>query len=196
MDRDVLLLQAGYLTIRAVHPNGVVLLGYPNQEVATSMAQLYATKLLSGVPYTSQDNETLESVLAHKTPADVVRRFNEVFNALDYQRYPVRDEASCRAYLQVLMMGADMVPRVEAHSALGRSDLEVDAGHRRWVLEIKFAREARQINALLQEALEQIQVKRYGQVPHGKTLVVLALVFSEHDRRFVAWQTIQDASSA
>ena len=190
LDRDVLLYQAGYLTIQSITPNEVALLSYPNLEVASSMAQLYADKLLSGVPYTPRDNVRLETVLAHRTVGDVVDRFNDVINAMDYQRFPIVDEASCRAYLQVLMMGADMVPRVEAHSALGRSDLEVEAGNRLWVFEIKFARNASQVSDLLKEAVEQMQMKRYGQGPHDKELIQLALVFSASERRFVVWQQV------
>lgn len=190
LDRDVLLYQAGYLTIQSITPNEVALLSYPNLEVASSMAQLYADKLLSGVPYTPRDNVRLETVLAHRTAGDVVDRFNDVINAMDYQRFPIVDEASCRAYLQVLMMGADMVPRVEAHSALGRSDLEVEAGNRLWVFEIKFARNTSQVNDLLQEAVEQMQMKRYGQGPHVKELIQLALVFPASERRFVVWQQV------
>ena len=165
-------------------------LSYPNLEVASSMAQLYADKLLSGVPYTPKDNVRLETVLAHRTAGEVVDRFNDVINAMDYQRFPIVDEASCRAYLQVLMMGADMVPCVEAHSALGRSDLEVEAGNRLWVFEIKFARNASQVSDLLKEAVEKMQMKRYGQGPHDKYLIQLALVFSASERRFVVWQQV------
>lgn len=190
LDRDVLLYQAGYLTIQSITPNEVALLSYPNLEVASSMAQLYADKLLSGVPYTPRDNVRLETVLAHRTVGDVVDRFNDVINAMDYQRFPIVDEASCRAYLQVLMMGVDMVPRVEAHSALWRSDLEVEAGNRLWVFEIKFARNASQVSDLLKEAVEQMQMKRYGQGPHDKELIQLALVFSASERRFVVWQQV------
>ena len=62
---------------------------------------------------------------------------------------PVRDEASCRAYLQVLLIGAAMLPCVENHSALDRSDLEVDAGSRHWVLEIKYASTSLEVQRLL-----------------------------------------------
>ena len=158
------------------------------------MAQLYADKLLSGVPYTPRDNVRLETVLAQRTAGDVVDRFNDVINAMDYQRFPVFDEASCRAYLQVLMMGADMVPRVEAYSALGRSDLEVEAGNRLWVFEIKFARNASQVSDLLKEAVEQMQMKRYGHGPHDKDLIQLALVFSASERRFVVWQQVCESA--
>ena len=45
---DVLLTQAGYYTIREVTEDGYALLGYPNWEVAGSMAELYANELTQG----------------------------------------------------------------------------------------------------------------------------------------------------
>lgn len=47
---DILLTQSGYLTIKSVLKNGYAVLGYPNQEVALSMAQLYSDELLKGKP--------------------------------------------------------------------------------------------------------------------------------------------------
>ncbi len=40
MPASVLLTQTGYLTIRSVTSNGVFFMGYPNEEVAQSMAWL------------------------------------------------------------------------------------------------------------------------------------------------------------
>ena len=48
---------------------------------------------------------------------------NRLFLAIDYQRYPVRDEASLRAYVQVYFAGAGLDVKVEHHNAHGRSDL-------------------------------------------------------------------------
>mgnify|MGYP001164507247 FL=1 len=191
VDCDVLLTQAGYLTIRSVTPNKVVELAYPNQEVAMSMAQLYADQLLAGKTYSSTDNTALEDILANGNLEDVVRRFNEVFNAVDYKNYPITSEASCRATLQVLMIGADMVPHVESHSALGRSDIEVDAGSRYWVFEFKFAETQAQVTHLLAQAVDQMQVKRYGGIPRETKLLRAALVFCAQERRFVAWQEVK-----
>lgn len=190
LDRDILLVQTGYLTIKKVLPNNGVILGYPNQEVAVSMAQLYADKLLSGKVYMAHDGLALEEILAYRTADDVVARFNEVLNALDYKDYPIRDEATCRAYLQVLLIGADLVPQVELHTALGRSDLEVNVAHRRWLFEIKYASDEDAVAGLLDKAVDQMQSRRYGETPHGKELVRVALVFSARKRRFVAWQQV------
>ena len=193
MNRDILLTQTGYLTIRSVDGLDVVSLGFPNQEVAVSMARLYADELLNGRIYSPGDGVLLENLLAQGELSSVVARFNEVLNALDYNRYPVVDEATLRAYLQVLMIGADMVPQVEVHSSLGGSDLEVKAGDRRWVFELKFASTSDQAEHSLREAVEQMKGRRYGKTPHGKKLIRAALAFSAKDRRFVAWQEIEDA---
>ena len=189
--RDILLTQVGCLTIKAVDELGVVSLGYPNQEVAISMAQLYADQLLSGRVYRPHDGVLLESLLAKGQISAIVDRFNEVLNALDYNRYPIVDEATCRAYLQVLMIGADMVPQVEVHTSQGTSALEVDAGHRHWVFELKFAEKTSQANQLLIKAAAQMQNRRYGRTPQDKKLICAALVFSAEARRFVAWQQVQ-----
>ena len=49
---------------------------------------------------------------------EIVSRFNDAVHAVDYLRYPISDEATCRAYLQVLLIGAAMIPHVEVHSAV------------------------------------------------------------------------------
>ena len=43
---EVLLTQAGYLTVKHACDDGFVQLGYPNKEVSRSMAELYASQLL------------------------------------------------------------------------------------------------------------------------------------------------------
>ena len=72
---------------------------------------------------------------------EVVEQFNHVVNSIDYQRFPINDEATCRAYLQILLIGDVLISHVENHTALGRSDLEVEVGDRYWFLELKFARD-------------------------------------------------------
>ena len=188
VDRDILLTQAGYLTIRDVADKQIVSLGYPNQEVAMSMAQLYDDKLLDSKIISSPENASLLQLLGNADLDRIVRHFNLVLNAIDYERYPIRDEATCRAYLQVLMMGADMVPHVEIRTALGRSDLEVNAGNRHWVFEFKFVGADSEAAPALARALDQWRSRRYGETPGIRKLMRTALVFSGQSRRLVAWK--------
>lgn len=187
---EALLFQAGYLTIREMRSNGFAVLGYPNREVAVSMAQLYAGELLKGKPIEGVGEPLISETMAAGTLDDVVRRFNQAVGAIDYLRYPIKDEAACRAYLQVLLIGAAMLPKVENHSALGRSDLEVDVGARRWVFEIKFIRKSSDAQKRLEDAAKQISARRYGMAHSGKEILRAALVFSGQERRFVAWKSV------
>lgn len=44
---------------------------------------------------------------------------------------------------------------LENHTALGRSDLEVETGNRRWIFEFKFAKDEEEVGTLLEQAVEQ-----------------------------------------
>ena len=61
--------------------------------------------------------------------------------------------------------------RRKRHNALGRSDLEVEIGDRHWVLEFKYDRPESD------EAVRQIQTRRYGNVLPGRDLIRVAVVF-------------------
>lgn len=187
---DVLLTQAGYYTIREVTDDKYVFLGYPNQEVAGSMAQLYADELLKGEPLRQPGTPSIAETMSDGSLDEVVNQLNRAVQAIDYHRYPIVDEASCRAYLQVLLIGAAMLPRVEVHNALGRSDMEVEVGQRHWVFEIKFAKIDSKVITLLNEAIQQIESRQYGSQHSNLQLLRVALVFSETERRFVAWKEV------
>ena len=114
--------------------------------------------------------------------------FNLIFNAIDYQAYPVTGEMQFRALLQVLLIGAGIDVAVEKHTALGRSDLEVETGNRCWIFEFRFAKDEEEVGALLEQAVEQVRSRRYGESASAKELNRMALVFDAAQRRFVAWQ--------
>ena len=190
MSLEVLLTQAGYFTIKQVTDDGYLILGYPNQEVALSMAQLYADELLRGQRIRKLGSPSLNEILETGSLDSVVEQFNSALEAIDYQRYPITDEASCRAYLQVLLIGAAMMPKVESHSALGRSDLEVYAGSRLWAFEIKYAKNKSDIKPLLHKAKEQMRSHRYGLTEQHREVLRAALVFDQDERRFVAWESV------
>lgn len=125
------------------------------------------------------------------SPVDeIVKRFNDVFNAIDYHRYPVRDEATCRGFLQVLMIGADAVPSVKFHTALGRSDIQVDVGARRQVFELKYVQKDSEAPKVLGDGVRQARESRYSETfssSASQTLLRSVLVFSAESRRFVCW---------
>lgn len=190
---ETLLFQAGYLTIQDVSENQVATLNYPNEEVAQSMAQLYADELLGGKAYKEPKGPAFRELLARGSLDEIAGRINDVFNSLDYLNFPVRDEALCRAMMQVLLIGARLVPRVESHTARGRSEQELSAGGRHWVFEIKFARTDAEVQKLLAEGAAQMQERLYGETIAGRsagTLLRAVLVFSSEKRKFAAWTLV------
>ena len=192
MQMEALLTQAGYLTLKQVIGGDFIRLGYPNQEVATSMARLYADELLKNQNIVQSGIPLLAKILANESVDTVIEYFNKALGAIDYQRYPIGNEAQCRAYLQLLLIGAALIPRVETHNAFGRSDMEVDVGNRHWVFEFKYADNNASVSTLLKQAVKQMQTQHYGNDLRSSTVMRVVLVFSKKDRRFVAWQEVTE----
>ena len=167
-----LLLEAGYLTIKDQLNAAEVEFGYPNKEVRLPIARLYADVMLRNVNRRKVGVSRLEKVLDCENVDTVVGHFNAVLNAIDYRQFPIRDEASCRSHIEVLLMGAAMATDVEKHSVPGRSVLELRT---RWVLEFKFARRGTDVPRLLAEAAEQLLARSCG---HDQELIRAALVLT------------------
>ena len=182
-----LLTQAGYLTIKSVEYGDTVFLGYPNKEVKRAIAQLYLEQLLNGRVPGQVGAGPIVKVLSKDKPEAVFHILNRLFAAIDYARYPVRDESSLRAFVQVYFSGAGLNSRVEHHNAHGRADLEVEIGERTWIFEFKVSREGESAESKLQEELTQIQARRYGADSASKVLYRMALVFGLKERAFIKW---------
>lgn len=181
-----LLTQAGYLTIKKRNFNSFWV-GYPNKEVAVSLAQLYSEKLLRDQDLTTVKAETIIPALNNGDIRELFESANRAFAALYYVKYPITEEKFVQSYLQVFMAGAGFTVRSETGGALGRSDLEVDAEKVHWVIELKFQRKGQNAEALLAKAVQQIRDRNYG-ASSSKPLVRAAAVFSEEKRAFVCWQ--------
>ena len=102
---------------------------------------------------------------------------NRSLRGVDYKQYPVTNEASIRAMVQMFLCGMGLTAQPEVHNALGRSDLEFDLGENHWVLEFKYAATEKEADAKLKDALDQIEERRYGEHSQKK-LMRYALVFA------------------
>ena len=185
-----LLTQAGYLTIKAVKYGDTVFLDYPNLEVKRAIALLYVERLLSGRVAGQVGAGPIVRVMSEESAEALFHILNRLFLAIDYQNYPVRDEASVRAYVQVYFAGAGLEPKVEQHNAHGRSDLEVNAADRHWVFEFKVAREGDSEEEKLLEGIEQIKSKHYGDQASSAALRKVVRVYSITARQFVKWSEL------
>ena len=171
-------------------------LGYPNQEVRNSFARLYAGELLHGADRNAIEIIHLKRALQEGDIDETVRILNLVFAAIDAVRYPVTDEATCRSFLRVLLIGAAMLPDVAVHAAQEESVLELDVGRTRWIFDIKFARREEEAETLLAEGICQMRSREYGRTPHGLTLVRAVLVFDGAARAFTRASIVDDASDS
>ena len=116
---------------------------------------------------------------------------NKLFLSVDYKDYPVKNEATLRAYIQLYLKLGGINPLVEAHNAKGRSDLEFKVKDRYWVIELKFAKEQDSPQKLLNEAIEQLKSRQYGEQNETKLQHIrLALVFSQKERQFVEYAAV------
>ncbi|GAB1827071.1 PD-(D/E)XK nuclease domain-containing protein [Turicimonas sp. TL08] len=142
-------------------------------------------QLLAGKTLEQGGADRIVHRLGTEGAESIVCMLNRLFASLDYVNYPVRNEASLRAFIQVFFSGAGLEPIVEHHNAHGRSDLEVRAGEKVWLIELKVANEGENSERLLREAIEQIRERRYGYSLLDKTLIRVALVFSLEKKEFI-----------
>ena len=188
-----LLYQTGYLTIKDSSTSGDFVLNYPNAEVATSMARLYADELFKAQKTYKKLNMNALKLFSTALIDDIPQKLNEALTCIDYNRFPIVDEASLEAFLVIYAYGGGVDARPQGHNAYGRSDIEFSAGNRYFVFELKYLPEGKDYLAVskLTEAVEQIKNKHYDEDhAHGRELVRLALVYSRDQKKFIAALTI------
>lgn len=179
-----LLFHTGYLSIRKVIGNNA-LLGYPNEEVRYSMANLCAEKLWRNTEKRNDSSLHLVRYLKEGNLAGAVKSLNNAFLCADYSGHPFSNEAGVRLAMQMLLLGAELNPAIEVHNLHGRSDLEVRAGNFLWVFELKHVKEAKAAPQALQRALQQLQERHYGHPSIDSQQLRCALVFAEDRKEFV-----------
>ncbi len=184
----VLLTQAGYLTIKR-RDDDAFYVSYPNREVADSLGTLYRRLLLKEQTLAAVGAGALGEAVREGNADLLFDQANHAFADIDYQQHPIANEKHCQAFLQIFLSGLSLSVIAEQHSALGRSDLEIDAPKVHWVFELKYQRKGESVDALLSKAAEQITEKRYG-ATSKKPLIRVAAVFSEEKRMFVRWQQV------
>ena len=184
----VLLTQAGYLTIKRRNVESFYV-GYPNKEVADSLGSLYRRLLLKQRSLTAVGADNLGTAACDGNVDFLFDQANHAFAGIDYQQHPIASEKHCQAFLQIFLAGLGLAVIAERHSALGRSDLEIDAPKLHWVLEIKYQRKSDSVDALLAKAAAQLKEKLYG-AASLKPVLRVAAVFSEEKRQFVRWQSV------
>lgn len=181
-----LLIQAGYLTIKQQEED-TFFVNYPNQEVLSSMASLYARFLLNKKMVEKVGGQQMVEAFFAGDADAFFTAVNDVFAAIDGTKYPINNEDTCQRFLRIILADLGFEVISENQESSNRNTIEWFWRDHRWSVELKYQRKGNNADTLLTEAVRQIRDRNYG-ASSSKPLVRAAAVFSEEKRAFVCWQ--------
>ena len=179
INQNVLMCQTGYLTLRSALKSGdlTVDLGIPNGEIYKALNRLLAINFYKEGIYSLAKG--VRELLDAGELKDIIERFNSVINSVSYDHFPINSEAAVQNYLHLFLIGAGIESSTESHSSKGRADLIIETKNRRIVFELKYAQNETEAKTKLNDAVEQIKSRDYGNTePKKKELLRIATVFN------------------
>ena len=193
INQNVLMCQTGYLTLRSsLTESSDVFLGIPNGELYKALNKLLATKFFKG--NISVSNANGENILNVGSVENIISLLNTMVNTVTYDTYPLNSESAVQNYVKAYLLGAKQNVFSEIHQAKGRADLMIETNNRRIVIEFKYAKDETEAKTKLNEAIEQIKTRDYGNiVPRKDELLRIATVFNADPkvRAFTQYKFVQ-----
>ena len=193
INQNVLMCQTGYLTLRSsLTESSDVFLGIPNGELYKALNKLLATKFFKG--NISVSNANGENILNVGSVEDIISLLNTMVNTVTYDTYPLNSESAVQNYVKAYLLGAKQNVFSEIHHAKGRASLMIETNKRRIVIEFKYAKDETEAKTKLNEAIEQIKTRDYGNiVPRKDELLRIATVFNADPkvRAFTQYKFVQ-----
>ena len=189
------LYQAGYLTIKKKLLNEFVL-GYPNEEVRSSLADMYLDDVYHIEGYVSLGNNIWKS-LEDEDIAKLVKSFNLAISGIPYEDFKETNnlEESLQEYLEqrkefwyrsmfvMLLRGAGVIYFAEVHTFRGRSDVVIVFKNKVIVVEFKLAKNSSEVEKKRKEGEEQIKSRDYSSAYKENNLKVINLVLVADDEK-------------
>ena len=178
INQNVLMCQTGYLTLRSsLNDSNIIALGIPNGEIYKALNKLLAAKFFKGK--IDVTNDANENILDVGSVEDIISLLNTMVNTVTYDAYPLNSESAVQNYVKAYLLGAKQTVSSEVHQAKGRADLMIETNKRRIVFEFKYAKNETEAKAKLNEAVEQIKTRDYGNIlPKKAELLRIAAVFN------------------
>lgn len=202
MDRRVLLFQTGYLTLAEAYrgPGDTfadvnrVKLKFPNREAEVSFKHLLSDYLFSASKggediFRTYQEWFLKALTARNADA-LMQVFNVVINSVDCFHFPIKEESMLAAILGIFMLCCGVEVNVGEHQARGIVDTRVRYDRTHLILEYKFVRRGEKPATRLQQAVQQICDRRYGETLKNVNSWRVAAVYAEEERSIVLWQEI------
>ena len=193
INQNVLMCQTGYLTLRSsLTESSDVFLGIPNGELYKALNKLLATKFFKG--NISVSNANGENILNVGSVEDIISLLNTMVNTVTYDVYPLNSESAVQNYVKAYLLGAKQNVFSEIHQAKGRAYLTIETNKRIIVIEFKYAKDETEAKTKLNEGIEQIKTRDYGNiVPRKDELLRIATVFNADPkvRAFTQYKFVQ-----
>ena len=179
IDQNVLMCQTGYLTLRSSLTDGAfgVYLAIPNFEVRKSLAKLLKSKFFDSNTIMALSMDVKE-LFNNGSYDNIIERFNAVLNCITYDNYPVINESALVNYLNIYLTAVGIPTTIENHTSKGRADLSLELKDKRIIFEFKYADNESDVKTKLNEAIEQIKTRDYGNILPQKELIRIAAVFN------------------
>lgn len=179
IDQNVLMCQTGYLTLRSSLTDGAfgVYLGIPNFEVRKSLAKLLKSKFFDSNTIMALSMDVKE-LFNNGCYENIIERFNAVLNCITYDNYPVINESALVNYLNIYLTAVGIPTTIENHTSKGRADLSLELKDKRIIFEFKYADNESDVKTKLNEAIDQIKTRDYGNILPQKELIRIAAVFN------------------
>ncbi|MBQ2351914.1 MAG: AAA family ATPase, partial [Bacteroidales bacterium] len=182
------LFQSGYLTIKDYNKEyGTYILGYPNEEVKSSLANV-----LYRYTYSTHDNIPLKKAFIDFKKDDDIDKFVEHLKVFFYGfPFSMNNEKANELhyhsilYTALASFGADITANLE--TAFGKADLVLKMPKTIYVIELKYDRS-------LDSAKRQIMERGYAKahLDSGKRVVKLAIKFSSKERNIESYEAIEE----
>ena len=179
IDQNVLMCQTGYLTLRSSLTDGAfgVYLGIPNFEVRKSLAKLLKSKFFDSNTIMALSMDVKE-LFNNGCYENIIERFNAVLNCITYDNYPVINESALVNYINIYLTAVGIPTTIENHTSKGRADLSLELKDKRIIFEFKYADNESDVKTKLNEAIDQIKTRDYGNFLPQKELIRIAAVFN------------------
>jgi hypothetical protein len=162
---ESLLFQTGFLTIKSLLPGSpeVYALGFPNVEISQSFSQMFLESAAEGLnPLANTFIRSMREALDAGKPEDIEDSLRGLYASIPYQLH-LPAEAFYHAMFIATMQFLGFRALGEVSVANGRIDGVIEQPNgMTYVIEFKYAKDDRDVDAALEEAMRQIGERRYA----------------------------------
>ena len=189
----MLLTQTGYFTLRRASSE-YARLAIPNDEVAESLLRLTLDiNHLNPSPITRNGISNVAGMVNAGDVEGIFRLFNAALTeGISANAKAFNDENSIRDFIYVLLPRNGIIKTRENPNARGFSDLEIRTNEVKLVIEFKRIRDGYPLKTAMNDALNQLKSRHYGETVQNLRLIRAAMVISPKDRNLADFRVLEE----